>query len=152
MQRKQFDFDLKASADGTFTGTASVYGNKDLGGDIVERGAFTKTLRERGATLPVLWQHDQKTPCGLGTLTDTSTGLQIAVKLSLGTAAGREAYELLKDGVIRGLSIGYDVVKQKYADGARHLTELKLYEVSLVTFPMTEQATIAAVKAASSSE
>lgn len=145
--RKAFAFELKSvSEDGTFIGLASTYGNKDLGGDIVDKGAFTKTLSERGAEVPILWQHDQKVPIGKGTLSDTPSGLQITGKLSLGTTKGREAYELMKDEVIDGLSIGYDVVKQKHAEGARHLQELKLYEVSVVTFPMNEDAQVSSVK------
>lgn len=147
IQRKAFAFDLKsANEDGTFVGIASVYGNTDLQGDVVDKGAFAKSLTERGNEVPILWQHDPRTPIGLGTLTDTPKGLQIAGKLSLGTEKGRDAYELLKDGVIKGLSIGYDVVKQKFQNGARHLQELALFEVSAVTFPANEEALVGSVK------
>lgn len=147
-QRKAFAFELKSSADdGTFVGVASTYGNKDLGGDIVDKGAFTKTLSERGATVPILWQHDPTIVLGKGVLTDTPQGLQIAGKLTLAVEKALECHALMKDDVINGLSIGYEVVKQKHADGARHLQELKLFEVSVVTFPMNEDAQVASVKA-----
>jgi HK97 family phage prohead protease len=149
-ESKSVSFELKSIAeDGTFTGLASTYGNVDLGGDVVERGAFTKTLQERGAQVPILWQHDQKNPIGLGTLTDSPEGLVIKGRLDLDIEQGQRAYSGLKKGYLKGLSIGYDVVKQRYADGARHLTELKLYEVSTVTFPMNEEATITSVKGGS---
>lgn len=136
-EHKSFAFELKeANEAGEFTGLASVYGNRDLGGDVVERGAFTKTLRERGSEVPILWQHDQKNPIGLGTLTDSADGLLIKGKLDLDIPEGQRAYSGLKKGYLKGLSIGYDVVKQKYAGNDRHLTELKLYEVSTVTLPM----------------
>lgn len=152
-QRKAFAFELKSSTDdGTFVGIASVYGNKDLQGDVVDKGAFTKTLSERGAEVPILWQHDPTMPIGLGTLTDTPGGLKITGKLSLGTTKGRDAYELLKDGVVTGLSIGYDVIKKAFKDGARHLQELKLYEVSTVTFPANEDALVGAVKSSDLAE
>ncbi len=147
MNTKAFRLELKdIGPDGVFSGVASVYGNVDLGGDAVQRGAFTKTLAERGTQVPILWQHDQTTPIGLGTLTDSADGLLITGKLSLGTTKGREAYELLKDGVVKGLSIGYEVVKQGFVGGVRHLKELKIYEVSTVTFPMNESATVTDVK------
>lgn len=148
-QRKAFAFELKHSADdGTFTGTASVYGVKDLQGDVVDKGAFTKTLSERGTQVKLLWMHDQTAPIGIGTVTDSPAGLTIAGKLSLGTTKGRDVYELMKDGVIDSLSIGYDTIKKKFADGARHLQEVKLWEVSVVTFPANEDALVSAVKSA----
>ena len=146
-EQTAFAFELKHAADaGTFTGLASVYGNKDLGGDVVERGAFTKTLQERGTDVPILWQHDQRNPIGLGTLTDGYDGLTIKGRLDLNTDEGTRAYSGLRAGYLKGLSIGYDVVKQKYDRDARRLTELKLYEVSIVTFPMNESAQIQSVK------
>jgi HK97 family phage prohead protease len=142
-----FSFELKSlNEDGSFVGVASVYGNKDLGGDVVDRGAFTKTLKERGSRVPILWQHDQKQPIGYGEVTDSADGLKIAGKLTLGVTKASEAHALMKDDVISGLSIGYDTVKQKHEGGARHLQELKLYEVSLVTFPMNEDARVSSVK------
>jgi HK97 family phage prohead protease len=148
VERKAFAFDIKSiDESGSFVGFASVYGNLDHGGDVVERGAFTKSMQERGTTVPILWQHDQKTPIGLGVLEDSNEGLKISGKLSLGVQQAKDAHELLKDRVVKGLSIGYDVVKQNYEKGARHLRELKLYEVSVVTFPMNEAAMVARVKA-----
>jgi HK97 family phage prohead protease len=142
-----FAFELKSlNDDGSFVGVASVYGNKDLGGDVVDKGAFTKTLQERGSRVPILWQHDQKQPIGYGELVDTPTGLKISGKLTLAVAKAAEAHALMKDDVITGLSIGYDTIKHKYEGGARHLQELKLYEVSLVTFPMNEDARVSDVK------
>jgi uncharacterized protein len=133
---------------GQFQGLASVYGNVDLGGDVVVAGAFQKTLADRGGEVPILWQHDLKSPIGLGKLTDTASGLAIEGQLILADVPkAREAYSLLKAKVLRGLSIGYESVKSDVKDGIRFLRELKLYEVSLVTVAMNELAQVAAVKA-----
>jgi len=143
---KKFKFEIKEMLeDGTFTGVASMYGNLDLGGDIVEKGAFTKTLQEK-TTVPILWCHKTDMPIGIGELQDTESGLIINGKLNLEVEKAKEAYALIKQGAIKGLSIGYDVVKQKYEKGVRLLKELKLWEVSIVTFPMNTESTIIAVK------
>lgn len=132
---------------GKFSGLASTYGNVDLGGDIVMPGAFQKTLQDRGGEVPLLFAHDMRQPIGLGKLTDTSAGLQIEGQLVLSVGKAKEAYDLLRARVLRGLSIGYDTVKSDVANGARRLLELKLFEVSLVTVPMNELAQVSAVKA-----
>jgi HK97 family phage prohead protease len=147
-EKKAFLFELKEVSDtGAFVGLASTYGHLDLGGDIVDKGAFTKTLAERGADVPILWQHDQTIPIGLGTLEDTADGLVIKGQLDLDVEEGARAYSGMKKGYLKGLSIGYTVVKQAYANSARHLKEVKVYEVSTVTFPMNEEATVQRVKA-----
>jgi hypothetical protein len=50
-------------------------------------------------------------------------------------------------GSLRGLSIGYDTIKSTPRDdGGRNLSEVKVWEVSLVTLPMNERAQVASVK------
>ena len=131
---------------GRFVGLASVYGNLDLGGDVVEPGAFSRTLKARGSEVPIMYQHNLREPIGLGKLTDTASGLQIEGKLVLTVARAREAFDLMRERVLKGLSIGYDVVRSDVKSGARRLLELKLFEVSLVTLPMNELATVSSVK------
>ena len=131
---------------GTFTGLAAVYGNVDLGGDLIERGAFLQTLSQN-ASYPLLWQHKADTPIGTARLSDSAAGLKIDGKLLLDVPEAQTAYSLIKAGVIKGLSIGYDAVRDSIdAAGVRHLEELRLWEVSIVTFPMNEDATISSVK------
>jgi HK97 family phage prohead protease len=142
-----FLIDAKAGQQvGAFSGLASVYGNEDLQGDVVAAGAFTKSIAARGALVPVLWQHDSADPVGMGAVSDTPQGLRIDGQLDVATPQGARAYSAIKKGYVRGLSIGYDVVKQKFEKGARWLTELNLYEVSLATFPANESALVAEVK------
>jgi len=67
-------------------------------------------------------------------------------KLVLEADGSRSAYALLKEGVIKGLSIGYDTVKSTMEGGVRKLSELKLWEISLTPFPMNPEAIITSVK------
>lgn len=154
--RKTQDFPLEikeiAREEGVFTGLASVYGNVDLGGDVVEPGAFTATLKARKSQVPVLWQHDTREPIGLGDLQDSKDGLIIRGRLTLASPVAQKAYALLKDGVLRGLSIGFETIREDMRGSVRHLKELRLWEVSLVTFGMNEEALVSSVKAAGDGE
>jgi HK97 family phage prohead protease len=151
MQRLDFSLELKAvSDDGTFEGYASVFGNRDGGGDIVERGAFTKTLRERGAKgIKMLADHDPTKRVGVwDEMVEDERGLKVRGRLLVEKAIGKEAHIDLKAGALDGLSIGYRVKSDAY-DGrrrARLLKELDLFEISLVPFPMNEAARVTAVK------
>lgn len=148
MVNKNFKIDLKSvSEEGTFTGFASVYGNTDLANEIVEKGAFKRTL-DHSNIFTLLWQHDTKCPIGIGEVEDSDRGLKITGKLNLETQLGREAHSLLKQRAIKGLSIGYDVLQDHWEKGARYLKEIKLWEVSVVTFPCNELAGVNAVKSA----
>lgn len=146
---KTFKLEIKDFGEqGTFTGMASIYGNKDLGGDVVEPGAFAKTLSDKGGEVPILWQHDSREPIGIGKLTDFADGLHIQGNLAIESSpVAQKAYGLMKRGILKGLSIGYDTVRSDVKDTTRYLKELKLWEVSIVTFPMNELATVSTVKA-----
>ncbi|MBM3763275.1 MAG: HK97 family phage prohead protease [Acidobacteria bacterium] len=132
---------------GGFEGIASVYGNVDSYGDIVEPGAFSKSIKERGSNVPILWQHDATKPIGSGQVFETSAGLGIKGRILDTVTQGREALALLRAGVVKGLSIGYRTLKDEW-DSTRKvklLKEIKLYEVSVVTFPANELATVGTV-------
>lgn len=149
MKTKACKFYLKTVDEkGTFEGLAAVYGNVDLGDDIIEPGAFTKTLKDSKGKVPVLWQHDMRAPVGLGILEDSKEGLLIHGELVMEVPKAQEAYALMKKEVMKGLSIGYDTIVSEYDKDAdiRRLKELRLWEVSLVTFPMNPEAQITAVK------
>jgi len=147
MQNKSFKLELKSLTDqGVFTGMASVFGNVDLGGDVVEPGAFTRTLQHKGGEVPILFSHDTRQPIGLGKVRETKAGLEITGELVLQSSKAMEAYHLMKKGVLKGLSIGYDSIRDTVTNGIRHLHEVKLFEVSLVVFPMNEMAMVSSVK------
>jgi len=142
-----------ADEKGEFEGYASVFGNKDLGNDVVVTGAFAKSIARRGARgVKFLYQHDTKQPIGVfDEIIEDDRGLRVKGRLALGTQQGRDVYELMKIGAIDGLSIGYKVDAKGYEydqrGKRRKLKEVDLMEISAVTFPMNPKATIDAVKA-----
>jgi len=145
-----FPLELKIASDlGEFEGLLAVYGNVDLGGDIILPGAIQETVTTPDGSLRILDSHDTRAPIGKGKLTDTPAGLHIKGTLDLAVARARELLSLMKKGIINGLSIGYDVLPdgaEMRADGVRVLKRLKLWEGSLVVFPMNPLAQISAVK------
>jgi len=151
LERKSFPFEAKVDLEKyEFEGYASTFGNEDLVGDIVEKGAFKKTIQERlpKNLIKVLWQHYD--PMGLPKhMEEDSKGLYVVAKVSK-TRENQDRLQLMKDGVVDRLSIGYDVVKREVDDSAKdrtvRLKELKLYEFSPVTFPANEEAVITGVK------
>lgn len=150
MEHLQFGLEVKsvATADGLgrFTGLGSVYGNVDLHGDVVMKGAFSKSLAAKGSEVPLLWQHDTREPIGLAKLTDTDKGLQVDGEIDLDVAEGRRAFSGIRRGYVKGLSIGYDAKKDEFKDGKRLLHEVELWEMSVVTFGANPRATVTTVK------
>lgn len=144
MNELDFALDTKAiEDDGSIEGLAVGYGNLDRGGDVVMPGA----IRMAGKTLPMLMYHDQKRPAGVWTsFEETSDGLLAKGRFSMSTLNGREAHGLVKDGALGGLSMGYQALKHHIVGKARHLVEVALHEVSLVTIPMNEKTLITSVK------
>lgn len=147
-QRLTKEFKYAVSEEGTFEGLLATYNNIDLGGDLIEPGAFQKTIQENGPVVPLLWQHDTRQPIGSLTLTDTPEGLAVKGKILIDTPIGDYAYKTLRESIIRGLSIGYDTIKSVWEGPVRHLKEIRLWEGSIVTFGMDPKALIASVKRA----
>lgn len=149
-ERKAFRLKLSEVSDaGRFSGYASVFGNVDSYGDIVERGAFARTIAAKGGRFPILWQHNPDEPIGVSlSMSEDPHGLAVEGELALDTQRGREAHALLRMGALEGLSIGYETINAERDGKYRRLTELKLWEYSVVTFPANELATVTAVKAA----
>ena len=140
----QFKTEPFDEEEGIFSGYGAVFGNVDSGGDIIEHGAFTRTLAKGWERVKILALHnDAILPIGKPVeLREDENGLYLRAKIS-DTATGRDVKTLIKDGVLNELSIGYEPVVFEY-DGnqIRHLKELELFEVSVVTWAMNEQAVI----------
>lgn len=153
MNRLGYSLELKTLAEtGVFEGYASTFNEKDLGGDIVVPGAFTKSLKARGAKgVRMFADHDSRNRVGVWeSIAEDEKGLFVKGRLLTEKSTGRDAYIDLKEGALDGLSIGFRTIKDKY-DGrrkARMLEEIDLLEISLVAFPMNESARVNAVKAA----
>jgi HK97 family phage prohead protease len=150
---RSYVLQIKATGDdGTVEGYGSVFGVRDNYDDVIASGAFAATLKahkEEGTMPAMLWQHDACEPIGVWTeMVEDGKGLRIKGQLALETTRGKEAHALLKLGALNGLSIGF-VSKQWAYDRDREirtLTEIELWEVSLVTFPANEKARVTNVK------
>lgn len=119
--------------------------------EVFRRGAFEKTIRERGDRVKALAQHDARAlPLGRATkLTEDARGLQAEIRISR-TRAGDEALTLVKDGALDSFSIGFSPVRDQWSnDGSKvERLEVSLREVSLVAFPAYEDARVLAVRGA----
>ncbi len=151
-ERRKLDFNLQVKsldAAGRFAGYASVFDVVDSQKDIILRGAFAETLKGRVGDIKMLWQHQQDEPIGIfERMFEDKNGLYVEGKLLLDVARAKEAYALLKEGAIGGLSIGYSPIKYRRDErtGVRLLSAVELWEISLVTFPANEAAKITVVK------
>lgn len=151
-EHMEVPFELKSLDDetGTFEGYASVFGNVDLGNDVVMPGAFKRTLDHSKGAIPILWFHDPSQPVGIGIeASEDAKGLLVKGQLDLNTQRGREVHSGMKMGYIQSMSIGYKAIGKEIKDGVRHLTELALPEYSLLTkgFAMNPEAAVESVKA-----
>lgn len=152
------------------SGYASHFNSIDSYGTAVKRGAFAKTIGERGSKIPVLWNHWADTPIGVPTeLREDETGLWFNADIVEETKAGAEVMALLRRGTPLGMSFGFETLRSRpVEDGddldwslapdwfknpenkneVRVIEEVRLWEISVVTFPANEMATIDSVRAA----
>lgn len=156
LERKRFACPLEvrfAGANGEIEGYGSVFGVRDLYGDVIIKGAFRKSIEAYAAALSapaMLWQHNPDEPIGVWTsLSEDANGLAIKGRIVTETERGKEAYELLKAGAIKGLSIGFYAKAWENTGDDRMITEVDLWEVSLVTFPANPKAAVTSVRSAS---
>ena len=147
-------------AQGKFEGYLAVFNNLDDNGDVIEPGAFKKTLADSAEAkrrtgnnflLPLLWMHDDKLfPAGGFTdMTEDQNGLYVKGQCDLNTEMGRNVFSGMQMGYINGLSIGYYTIKAtRDSKGARHLSEVRLVEGSAITvgYQANRDATVLATK------
>ena len=161
-ETKSFIMQVKATDDdqGLIEAYGSVFDYRDQGGDVVKPGAFKRTIQNSKSRvsdgkakflIPMLWQHNEKCPIGgWYELKEDDKGLKCKGQIILTTQLGREAYELIKAGVVNEFSIGYDIPKgganYDKATGDRNLTEVRLWEISPVTFAMNDESLLVGVK------
>lgn len=157
MEKKHLDFGFEVKAvneDGTIEGYGSVFGVKDSYADVIQKGAFDKSIKahkEQKSMPALLWQHDAAQPIGVWTeMSEDSNGLKLKGKLAMDTVKGKEAHALLKMGALNGLSIGFMTKQAQYDEKTeiRTLTEVEIWETSIVTFPANTKARVTHVKSA----
>jgi len=141
LEHKFAPLDAEVDEKGAVEGYASKFGIVDQGGDIVVKSAFSKSLASRKPKM--LWAHDPSQPIGTWSeVKEDETGLYVRGQINMDVQRGRETHSLIKSGAIDGMSIGYRARKAtKNAAGNRELSDLDLWEVSMVTFPMLLEAT-----------
>lgn len=155
IEYKTFPFEIKEANDGgLIAGYASTFGNVDQGDDIIEAGAFEKTLKENKQRFPILADHWDQIGWNKSASEDLK-GLLVEGWLDTqNNQKAKEKHSLAKKGLELqcpvGLSIGFSPIKFDFdtLDGRRirRLKEVRLWEYSLVTFPMNQQAMLTAAK------
>ncbi|WP_341794852.1 phage major capsid protein [Rickettsia endosymbiont of Rhinocyllus conicus] len=137
------NIEIKSSTNSevVINGYASVYNIADHHNDLIVKGAFANVAHQN---IKFLWQHDSKKPIGIiSHLVEDDHGLKMEAVINNKVKAGREAIELIKQGAIDGLSIGFYIKNSVFNDAKqRVITEADLLEISIVTFPANQSAKI----------
>ncbi|MGB3301786.1 MAG: HK97 family phage prohead protease [Gordonia sp. (in: high G+C Gram-positive bacteria)] len=141
--------------EGQILAYASVFGNVDSYGDIVQAGAFDATLKawsESGRVIPLLYGHNMSDPnYNIGAIEEASedeNGLLVKATFDLDNPTAAQVYKLVKGRRLSELSFAFDVVSSTDEGQTRLLTELNLYEVSIVVVGANPATEIVAVKSA----
>lgn len=127
-------------------GYGAYFGNVDGALDIIEKGAFTKTLNENKGRIAFCWQHEIDEPIGkIETIEEDALGLKLKVRIS---DSEEEVKTKIREGILKELSIGFQTIISTYDENTdiRTIKEVKLWEVSLVTIAANELAVITSIK------
>ncbi len=123
-----------------FAGYAALFGKRDAGLDVIMRGAFARSLASRTSPYPLFWQHRSDLRIGwVEKIEEDVRGLRVLAHID-NPAGGAAA--ALKRGSVTGLSFGYRVLASINDGIGRKLTDLLLYEISLVPHPMQHGARV----------
>jgi HK97 family phage prohead protease len=123
-----------------FAGYAALFGKRDAGRDVIAPGAFVRTLAERHAPLPLYWQHRPDQQIGwVERIAEDRRGLRVIAAIDNPDSGAAAA---LKRGAVTGLSFGYRARRFTRDVQGRNLTDIELFEVSLVTHPMQHSARV----------
>ena len=117
----------------------------DRTGDVVQPGAFAESLKDYLTNPVVTYMHDWSNP--IGKVVDAridELGLFIRAEIS---ETADTVWKLIEEGILRALSIGYEVVEEKLIDGINHILRLRLYEVAVVSIPANRRALFSVSKA-----
>lgn len=162
MKKMIVPMEIKAVDDaGQFSGYASIFGNVDLGGDIISKDEpFKEIVTNPDGKVITLFSHDSGglfsataaggIPIGLADVSQNSKGLKFDAQLVMEDPFVRDrVHPAMKRKTLTGMSIGYDVLpggSRTLESGMRELTALKLWEISPVIWGMNPKAGIDVVK------
>jgi HK97 family phage prohead protease len=152
METCSFALKIKQLTDeGKFTGYASTYGEPaDLAGDVIAPGAFNSAIKMQPASgYPLLWSHRTDEPIGLARISDSPTGLVTEGQLLLSDPQASRVWGFIKNSIVKGISIGFNVNEKDVVygkDGTRTLKQIFLHEVSLVSIPANPKAQVISVR------
>jgi uncharacterized protein len=137
--------EIKRSAVGTeIRGYASVFGTTDYQGEVVDPGAYTASLarHRRKGTMPLMfWSHNPAEIPGYWTsMVEDHKGLLATGRILPTVQRGKEAIALIEAGAVNGLSVGFRTIRDRIINRRRHLMQLDLVEVSLVSLPSNDGA------------
>ncbi len=123
-----------------FAGYAALFNQRDAGRDTIAPGAFARSLAAASAPWPLFWQHRPDQQIGwIETLAEDARGLRVIARID--NPEGRAAASLRR-GQVTGLSFGYRARGFTRSAAGRELTDIDLFEVSLVTHPMQHAARV----------
>ncbi|WP_432201705.1 HK97 family phage prohead protease [Erythrobacter sp. W53] len=123
-----------------FAGYAALFGKADGARDTIIPGAFARSLSERTTDLPLYWQHKPEKQIGwVSVAREDRRGLQVIATI---TNPHSRAAELLRRKKVSGLSFGYRARGFRRTPVGRELSEIELFEISLVTHPLHHDARV----------
>ena len=137
--------------DGVFEGYLTVWDTVDDYNSQFQRGAFSKTIQERGSKVKVFYDHEHLIGSSVE-LREDDHGLFGKGKLNLSVPKAQEAYAFMKDGTLEGLSFGFRTIKDGMVNSIRQIKEAQLYEFGPVIFPAGEDSLITDVRATNFNE
>ena len=138
--------DINPSGEMFIEGYGAIFGNVDSYEDIIEKGAFTKTLSENKGRIAFCYQHEIDEPIGkIEDIKEDNIGLWLRVRIS---DACDEIKTKLKEGILKEMSVGFQTIISTYDENTdiRTIKEVKLWEVSLVTIAANPLAVVMQLK------
>lgn len=146
---RSYHGELRAAPDGgegIIEGYAAVWNTVDSYESTFQKGAFSKTLQERGHRVKILWNHEDEVIGKPIEIREDEKGLFVRAQLVMSVPKAREVFELVKAGAIDTFSFGFRTIKDKWVNGIRTITEVMLMEVSPVIFEANGSAVITGVR------
>ena len=157
MEHLTKSFSLKAADNGTIAGYFSTYEKTpDSYGDIIESGAFTKTIEKRkesGHPFPLCFNHDFDKIIGVVDSVEEKENGPFIEAHFLDTELAQDVRKFVQSGAVYQFSFAYDVLKarepneEEKKNGVMNvLQEVEVFEVSVVTVPANQNAVVTDVK------